>query len=283
MNNDKPWEDFVQNNFDSFVASLDGSDWIAGKPSHLIKAQIAECGQAAGEVAMRKVIKGTAMRRFESAFKQHLEEYESTLWSQYLTKNLKKFLRAIPQSEYHIEDAFLSDDEIEGWYSMTPVDLYKTLRIWVPQAYVKKFQNRYRAYKHRDVRKIQQFEISAKSKAILESYKDKIEADTLDEAIERCFSVNYQSWRDNETEYAKRDIANETAFSNEVFFKDLVERLTRSDRQKLALIIERSFKEGWNAAKTNRVRKGDPRQDALDNLDYIELIQLYLPLNDSTE
>lgn len=283
MNNDKPWEEFVKRYFDAFVAELNDDDWIAGTPYSFIKAQVVEKGQSAGILALRKKVKASAMKRFESDFKHYLEEYESTLWSQYLAKHLKNFLRTIPQSEYHIKNAYLSNEEIEGWCSMSQDELYKTLRTWIPQTYVKKLQNRYRAHKHRNVRKIQQFEISAKSKAILESYKDRIEAETLDEAIERCFSIDYQSWRDHETEHAKMKIANDAAFSNEVFFNDLLERMTSNDRKKIALIIEQSFIGGWNAAKKSRVRKGDPRQDALDKFEYIELIQQYLSLDDLSD
>jgi len=279
MNNDKPWATFVDINLDAFLAELNDDDWVAGTPSKMIKAQIAEAGQSAGKVAMRKVIKPRAMTRFENAFALYLQEYERTLWLQYLTKHLKKFLRSIPQSEFHVEGTFPSDDEIDGWYSMPPKELYSTLRTWIPQEYVKRFQNRYRAYKHRDVRAIEMFEISAKSKAILETYKDKIEAETLDEAIERCFAVNYQSWRDYETEYAKADIANKAEFSNAVYFTDLLERLTKNDRQKLALIIERSFKEGWSAAKGSRARKGDPRQDAYVQFDYAEILSQFISTN----
>lgn len=268
MNNDKPWDLFIDEHLEDFLAGLTDTEWVLSAPATLSKSRLLGVGESKGLSIMRKVIKSAPMRRFELKFNNYLQNYEDALWTQYLSKHLKKFLSAIPNSEYCIESTMLSDIEIEGWYSKAPKDLYRVLRIWIPQKYVKKFQNRYRAHKHRDVRNIEQFEISAKSKAILDRYKDKIEAGSLDEAIERCFAINYNTKLDFESEHAKAHVANRAEFSNTVFFSDLVERLTRSDCQKLALIIERSFKAGWQAAKTSRVKNGDPKQDAFEQFDY---------------
>ncbi|BBO30071.1 hypothetical protein AltI4_44590 (plasmid) [Alteromonas sp. I4] len=278
MNNDRPWQCFIEQQLDTFLSSLGNADWVSLYPTTLDKERLAESGESAALMAMRKVIKPGAMRRFERDFAEYRKEFEKSLWSVYLSKHLKKFLSAVPESDYHPDAAPLTDDKIESWFNLQPKDLYKTLRIWIPQRYVKQFQNRYRAYKHREVRNIKVFDISAKSKAILERYRDEIEANSLDEAIERCFSVNYRT-RENDPEstVAKSAIANTIMFGNDVYFDDLMQRLSNNDRQKLALIIERSFKAGWNAAKANRVRKGDPKQQALDEFDLMQKLTAFLP------
>ena len=57
--------------------------------------------------------------------------------------------------------------------------------------------------------------------------------------------------------------------------ESFVKRLKHYDRERLSLIIEMAFNEGWRSAKQSKKRTGNPRKESLEQSDlYNDVVKL---------
>ena len=93
----------------------------------------------------------------------------------------------------------------------------------------------------------------------------------MEEALDFLLSPDYRDY-EYDVEQAKEKLANNDFNSTEVIIQSFAKRLKNYDRERLSLIVELAFNEGWESAKK---RTGSPRKEALNQSD---LYNRLLPL-----
>lgn len=64
--------------------------------------------------------------------------------------------------------------------------------------------------------------------------------------------------------------------SDELFLIGFVSRLTKYDRQRVALVIEKTYFSAWRSAKQSKKRTGDPQGEALDQFSLYQSVKHFL-------
>ena len=75
----------------------------------------------------------------------------------------------------------------------------------------------------------------------------------MEEALDFLLSPDYRDY-EYDVEQAKEKLANDNFNSTEVIIRSLAKRLKNYDRERLSLIVELAFNEGWESAKKSNSR-----------------------------
>ena len=186
------------------------------------------------------------------------------IWQEYMERNFDKFFSSLK-----------SDDFINGKREIinhqdfdfsAPKSTYDCLRKIITQDAIKKLQNRFRAHKHRENRGIKNLQLKSHSLKMLDKFKAEVGADTLEEAIDFLLSPDYRDY-EHDVDQARQRLGDEKFDSTEVMLNSFTARLKSYDRERLSLILELAFNEGWKAAKRTKKRTGNPRKEALNKFE----------------
>ena len=110
---------------------------------------------------------------------------------------------------------------------------------------------------------------------MLDRFKDQVGATSYEEAIDFLLSPDYKEYH-SEVKMAK-DVVGDLDFKgDELFLSGFVSRLSKHDRQRIALIIEKTHLSAWRAAKKTKKRTGDPQRVALENFNLYKDTLAYL-------
>lgn len=150
------WRQFLHAQLNTFLSTLQEKDKVTNVNIDKLERDVLALGKSMGFIALRKHIKPQKLGEFEQSFTMFKAQKEQELWSDYLANHLLKFLSSIPESTYlKDKEALVNADSvtIKEWQTLAPKALYSAMRAWLPQASIKQFQNRYRAYKHRGIKR----------------------------------------------------------------------------------------------------------------------------------
>lgn len=186
------------------------------------------------------------------------------LWQEYIEKHFDKFVLSLKDDDFISgEKEIISHKDIEF---SSPKITYDFLRKLITQDAIKKLQNRFRAHKHRENRGIKNLQLKSHSINMLSKFKAQVGADSLEEALDFLLSPDYRDYK-HDVEQAKQRLGGEHFDSAELMINSFTKRLNNYDRERLSLIIELVFNQGWKAAKLSKKRTGTPCNDALKKLD----------------
>lgn len=189
---------------------------------------------------------------------------EDKIWQDYLSKNLDKFLNGLTENDF-IDGEKLNSSDIEIDKAI-PKNTYISLRKYINQEAIKSLQNRFRAHKHRQKTGIKNIQLKETYLTMLEKFKISVGAETIEEALDFLLSPDYRDY-EYDVEQAKEKLANDSFNSTEVMIESFAKRLKNYDRERLSLIVELAFNEGWDSAKKSKKRTGSPRKEALNQFD----------------
>ncbi|WP_032096122.1 MULTISPECIES: hypothetical protein [unclassified Alteromonas] len=266
MNEESLWQAFLDEHLASFLNSLSDKDTQSPLNIEVKRLEWGGLGKTRCLIAMRKHIKHAKLTDFEKSFDEFKAQSRANLWTSYLHRHLIKFLKSVPESEYLQDKKALleSENTLQGtWLSLEPRPLYKAMRPWLSQSAIKQFQNRYRAFKHRGLKQTATIELSPRTKQLVDKVKGETYSENYDEVFEMLFSKDYAITRDEEVKAAKQSLADELPPSKNLFLEQFLLRLNPNDRNRVKMLIELSYSTGWDDAKKNRKRKGDPKMEAL--------------------
>lgn len=188
---------------------------------------------------------------------------EDKIWQDYLSKHFEKFLNGLTEKDFN-DGKKLNSSDIEIDKSI-PKNTYISLRKYINQDAIKSLQNRFRAHKHRQKTGIKNIQLKESYLSMLDRFKVKVAAETLEEAIDFLLSSDYTEYRDD-VKAAKEAVGEGAYTSDELMLSGFVSRLNNYDRQRVSLLIEHVFKSGWDAAKATRKRSVEARTEALEQL-----------------
>ena len=189
---------------------------------------------------------------------------EDKIWQDYLSKNLDKFLNGLTENDFIVGEKLNSSDiEID---KSIPKNTYISLRKYINQEAIKSLQNRFRAHKHRQKTGIKNIQLKETYLTMLEKFKISVGAETLEEALDFLLSPDYRDY-EHDVNQAKAQLAEDSFNGTEVMIDSFAKRLKNHDRERLSLIIELAFNEGWGSAKQSKKRTGNPRKEALSQSD----------------
>lgn len=203
------------------------------------------------------------------------------IWREYIDKHFDKFVLSLKDDDFISgEKEIISHKDVEF---SSPKITYDYLRKLITQDAIKKLQNRFRAHKHRENRGIKNLQLKSHYIDMLGKFKAQVGADTLEEALDFLLSPDYREYK-HDVEQAKQRLGDENFDSTELMIDSFTKRLNNYDRERLSLIIELVFNEGWKAAKQSKKRTGAPRIDALNNCDlYNNVLRLTTRSDDADE
>lgn len=193
------------------------------------------------------------------------------VWQEYMEKNFEKFIHSLKVDDFitgEKEIIHLSEVDI-----FSPKNTYDYLRKIITQEAIKKLQNRFRAHKHRERRGIKNLQLKSHSLKMLDKFKVQVGAETLEEAIDFLLSPDYRDY-ESDVKSAKEFVARESFCTTDVMIEGFASRLKNYDRERLLLIIELAFNEGWKLAKQSRKRTGNPKKEALEASDMFRAVQI---------
>jgi len=197
---------------------------------------------------------------------------EEPIWNDWLSKNIEKFINGLTKNDF-INGEILNYSDIEIDRS-TPKNTYTSLRNYINQDAIKSLQNRFRAHKHRQKTGIKNLQLKESYLSLLDKFKNLVGAETLEEALDFLLSPDYRDY-EYDVEQAKEKLASDNFNSTEVMIESFAKRLKNYDRERLLLIVELAFNEGWESAKKSKRRTGSPRKEAFNQSD---LYNRLLPL-----
>ncbi|MBZ2164273.1 hypothetical protein [Alteromonas stellipolaris] len=203
---------------------------------------------------------------------------EDKVWQDYLSKHFEKFINGLTKNDF-IDGKKLNYSDIEIDKSI-PKNTYISLRKYINQDAIKSLQNRFRAHKHRQKTGIKNIQLKENYLIMLEKFKNLVGAETLEETIDFLLSPDYRDY-EHDVNQAKAQLAEDSFSSTEVMTENFAKRLKNYDRERLSLIIEMAFNEGWQSAKQSKKRTGNPRKEALSQTDlYNDVVKLITKGND---
>jgi hypothetical protein len=184
------------------------------------------------------------------------------IWQDYASRNFEKFVSSLKNDDFISgEKEIISFNDVDF---SEPKKTYKYLRKIITKSAIKRLQNRFRAHKHRENRGIKNLQLKSHSLDMLNTFKAHVGADTLEEALDFLLSPDYREY-EHDVEVAKERLSSENFSSSELMIASFMKRLKNYDRERLSLIVELAFNEGWAAAKKSKKRTGNPCKEALNN------------------
>jgi pyruvate-formate lyase len=194
------------------------------------------------------------------------------IWQDYMRKNFDKFISSLKNDDFlSREKETINPQDVDF---SKPKSTYEYLRKIITQEAIKRLQNRFRAHKYRENRGIRNLQLKSHSLEMLDKFKAQVGADTLEEAIDFLLSPDYSDYG-HDVDQAKQQLGNEKFNSTELMLNSFTKRLKKYDRERLSLIIELAFYEGWKAAKQTKKRTGNPQKEALEKFElYKNVVEL---------
>lgn len=186
------------------------------------------------------------------------------LWKDYINKNFDKYLTSLKDEEFvHGRREKISASEIA---SLDPKMAYDLLRKKITQVAITKLQNRFRAFKHREKRDVKNIQLKSHYLHLLSQFKDLVGAGTLEEALDFLLSPDYRDYK-SDVSHSIDELANGSFETDDAMAEYFACRLKNYDRERLLLIIEQAFYEGWTCAKKSKKRSGNPRKERLHDFE----------------
>lgn len=202
------------------------------------------------------------------------------LWQEYIEKHFDKFALSLKDDDFISGEKEIISHKDIGFSS--PKITYDFLRKLITQDAIKTLQNRFRAHKHRENRGIKNLQLKSHSINMLGKFKAQVGADSLEEALDFLLSPDYRDYK-HDVEQAKQRLGGEHFDSTELMIDSFTKRLNNYDRERLSLIIELAFNEGWKAAKKSKKRTGNPRQEALNQSDLYNSVMRLTTRSDNAD
>lgn len=188
-------------------------------------------------------------------------------WQKYAQLKVEAFLNELPDREFISTEK--NSINIAELLKMPKEDAYEYLRNHITKSALLKLQNRYRQHKNREKHGVSNRQLKKSTLKRLYIFKEKINADSLDEAIEFLLSPEYEDYK-VEVETQKHMMAMDEYIHDETYYKNLIRWLPKYQLGRLQLIVESAFKEGWKKAKASKKRTGDPINEALEDNEIIK-------------
>lgn len=196
----------------------------------------------------------------------------NTLWHDYITQNFHRYISTVENSEWKGDSpAEIDIDKVRG---QEPKLAYAYLRQFMQDTAIKRLQNRFRAHKHRETTGLKNIQLKEHYLRMLDRFKDQVGAASYEEALDFLLSPDYREYQ-AEVNTAKNVIGGAVYDSDELFLNGFMSRLTKYDRQRVALTIERTYFSAWRAAKSSRKRAGDPIGEAISNFTLYQVVKKF--------
>ena len=198
---------------------------------------------------------------------------DNTLWHDYITQNFHRYISTVENSEW--KDDSPADIDIEKVRGQEPKLAYAYLRQFMQDTAIKRLQNRFRAHKHRETTGLKNIQLKEHYLRMLDRFKDQVGASSYEEALDFLLSPDYQDYQTDVTA-AKKVVGALEFNSDELFLDGFMSRLTKYDRQRVALAIEKTYISAWRTAKQSKKRTGDPIGEAINNFTLYQVVKQFL-------
>ncbi|WP_018984944.1 hypothetical protein [Salinimonas chungwhensis] len=198
---------------------------------------------------------------------------DNTLWHDYITQNFHRYISTVENSEWKGNSP--ADIDIEQVRGQEPKLAYAYLREFMQDSAIKRLQNRFRAHKHREITGLKNIQLKEHYLRMLDRFKDQVGAASYEEALDFLLSPDYQDYQ-ADVNAAKEKVGAAEYNSDELFLSGFMSRLTKYDRQRVALAIEKTYFSAWRTAKQSKKRTGDPKREYLNEFCISQNINGYL-------
>lgn len=198
--------------------------------------------------------------------KSSKEELE--LWNEFNINSIAPLLESL-SDEHYIVDNHPPANEIElmtlnagGIKQATQI-----LREFIVEEKVQAIQTRWRSFKYRKKNKKTTLQVSQASRKKMLDFVEDAEASGIDEAIDMLLTKKSY---DFDLEIAKEKHGERIYDNDESYLSNLLNILTKRDRERIIRELRLSFLAGWSASKRSRAKKLGANERAADN--YIKSI-----------
>jgi|TARA_A200000159_G_scaffold164949_1_gene197937 hypothetical protein len=197
---------------------------------------------------------------------------ELALWFEFNTNSLIPFIESL-SDEHFISDVNPPAYEIDLSMAMANAggikEATKLLRELIVEEKVQAIQTRWRSFKYRKKNKKTTLQVSQASRRKMLDFVEDAEASGIDEAIDMLLTKKSY---DFDLEIAKEKHGERVYDNDESYLCNLLNILTKRDRERIINEIRLSFLAGWSASKRSRAKKLGANERAADN--YINSIGL---------
>ena len=197
-----------------------------------------------------------------------LSKEELELWNEFNINSIAPLLESL-SDEHYIVDNHPPANEIElmtlnagGIKQATQV-----LREFIVEEKVQAIQTRWRSFKYRKKNKKTTLQVSQASRKKMLDFVEDAEASGIDEAIDMLLTKKSY---DFDLEIAKEKHGERIYDNDESYLSNLLNILTKRDRERIIRELRLSFLAGWSASKRSRAKKLGANERAADN--YIKSI-----------
>ena len=197
---------------------------------------------------------------------------DNTLWHNYITQNFHRYISTVENSEWKGDSP--ADIDIEKVRGQEPKLAYAYLRQFIHDTAIKRLQNRFRAHKHRETTGLKNIQLKEHYLRMLDRFKDQVGAVSYEEALDFLLSPDYREYQ-AEVNTAKNVIGGAEYDSDELFLNGFMSRLTKYDRQRVALAIEKTYFSAWRTAKQTKKRTGDPIGEAINSFTLYQVVKKF--------
>ena len=197
---------------------------------------------------------------------------DNTLWHDYITQNFHRYISTVENSEWKGDSP--AEIDIEKVRGQAPKLAYAYLRQFMHNTAIKRLQNRFRAHKHRETTGLKNIQLKEHYLRMLDRFKDQVGAASYEEALDFLLSPDYREYQ-AEVNTAKNVIGGAEYDSDELFLNGFMSRLTKYDRQRVALAIEKTYFSAWRTAKQTKKRTGDPIGEAINSFTLYQVVKKF--------
>lgn len=188
---------------------------------------------------------------------------ENELWCEFNVNSIAPFLETLSDEHYIVADhppAF--ELELMTLNAGGIKEATKILRDWIVEEKVQAIQTRWRSFKYRKKNKKTTLQVSQASRRKMLDFVEDAEASDIDEAIDMLLTKKSY---DLDLENAKDKHGERIYDEDESYLKNLLNILTKRDRERIISEIKISYLAGWSAAKRSRTKKPGANEKSADS------------------
>ncbi|OUX83952.1 MAG: hypothetical protein CBB95_17360 [Alteromonas sp. TMED35] len=190
---------------------------------------------------------------------------ELALWFEFNTNSLMPFIESL-SDEHFVSDVNPTAYEIELNMAMAHAggikEATKLLRELIVEEKVQAIQTRWRSFKYRKKNKKTTLQVSQASRKKMLDFVEDAEASGIDEAIDMLLTKKSY---DFDLEYAKEKHGERLYDDEGSYLNNLLNILTKRDRERIISEIKLAFLAGWSAAKRSRTKKPGANEIAAES------------------
>lgn len=190
---------------------------------------------------------------------------ELALWFEFNTTSLMPFIESL-SDEHFVSDVNPPAYEIELSMAMANAggikEATKLLRELIVEEKVQAIQTRWRSFKYRKKNKKTTLQVSQASRKKMLDFVEDAEASGIDEAIDMLLTKKSY---DFDLEIAKEKHGVRIYDEDETYLNNLLNILTKRDRERIIDEIKLAFLAGWSTAKRSRTKKPGANERAAES------------------